>query len=422
MTGIASWLIPDDEPIDWRTKAFGSAQYGSTVAEIVDGTLTLDELPTPLMTIDVQAVEHNVGAMSAYLARRSVSLAPHGKTTMSPQLWRRQLEAGAWAITLATPWQLRVAAENGVKRIMHAGAVLSTADLRDIASRLDADRDMHIWIWADSPEEVALIRDGYPDSAPPLPILVDQGGPGARTGARTPSQAIATAESIAAAPHLRLSGFAVWEGSQAGADGTERRRLIVELLDRAAGTFREAVSRKLLDPADGPVVTGGGSEYFDLVADRWASLRELGARIVLRSGCYLTHDDGVYSDSSPFNTMAEGPLIAALHLWGQVVSRPETGLAILNFGRRDAPFDGTLPIPQAVRGRDEASSDRALSGSHLSALNDQHAYLRLGPQSDLRVGEIVRCGISHPCTAFDKWTMIPAVQDERVVGAIRTVF
>jgi D-serine deaminase-like pyridoxal phosphate-dependent protein len=427
VTNPASWLLPDDEPIDWRSKCFGPEQQGRSVSRLVAENTTVDDLPTPLLTLDADAVEHNIAVMDEFLSEHDVSLAPHGKTTMAPQLWHRQLDAGAWAITVATGWQLRVAVAHGVHRILHAGAMLDPADLHHVARQLDADPDTEVLVWADSTHAVDLIAAGYPSGSRPLSVLVDRGGAGARTGARTLDESIATAEAVHRAPHLHLAGIAAWEGSLAGAPGPGGRNAVAAFCDGAADTFRHAVQAGLLSPDDRPVITGGGSAYFDIVVDRWAPLRELGAHIVLRSGCYLTHDDGGYAASSPFGRTVGRPLRAALHAWAQVVSRPEPGLALLNAGRRDVPFDGRLPVPQLVRGRDPEGSARALDGASVTALNDQHTYLQLDPASDLRLGEVVRFGISHPCTAFDKWPMIPVLDESgasrpRLVGAVRTAF
>ena len=103
----------------------------------------VSELPTPVLTLDATAVEHNIRVMRGFTAAHGVELAPHGKTTMSPALWRRQLEAGAWAITVATPWQLRVAHAAGIKRLIHAGAVLSASDLVHIAHLRSADPEKY---------------------------------------------------------------------------------------------------------------------------------------------------------------------------------------------------------------------------------------------------------------------------------------
>ena len=205
-----------------------------------------------------------------------------------------------------------------------------------------------------------------------------------------------------------------WEGSLRGARGQGGRALVASFCDGIAESYEAIASAGLFAETVDPVISAGGSSFFDIVVERWADRLSTAAvrpRVVLRSGCYLTHDDGLYQNSSPF-ALRDGPrLRAAIHVWAQVVSRPERGLALLNAGRRDVPYDGALPIPQLIRGRDSASSSFALEGAEITQLNDQHAYLALSESSDLRLGEVIRCGISHPCTAFDKWTVIPVVDN-----------
>jgi D-serine deaminase-like pyridoxal phosphate-dependent protein len=164
-----------------------------------------------------------------------------------------------------------------------------------------------------------------------------------------------------------------------------------------------------------PMLTAGGSAYFDQVAD---ALGGLGGNVVLRAGAYIVHDDGFYRDISPFARGTGSPLRSAMHAWGRVLSRPEPALALLDVGKRDVPFDEGLPEPQLIRGKGP------LDGTRITALNDQHAFLRDSPAE---VGDVVRLGLSHPCTALDKWTMIPVVDDAGadrpvVVDYVRTWF
>ena len=261
-----AWWNVDDITVDTATKGFGPGHVGRTVADLVAAGTTIADLPTPLLTLDAAAVEHNIAVMGAFTAAHGVELAPHGKTTMSPALWHRQLAAGAYAITVATAWQLRVAAAAGVRRILHAGAMLDPRDLRAVATLLDADPDSDVLVWADSPEAVALTASGYPRDARPLSVLVDRGGPGARTGARTLDQAVATARAIGAAPHLRLAGVAGWEGSQRPVGATPIPELVAQFCDGLAETYRAADGLGLLD--DTAMVTCGGSSYPDIVVDR----------------------------------------------------------------------------------------------------------------------------------------------------------
>jgi D-serine deaminase-like pyridoxal phosphate-dependent protein len=108
-------------------------------------------------------------------------------------------------------------------------------------------------------------------------------------------------------------------------------------------------------------------------------------------------------------------------VFSRVVSRPEPGLALLDAGKRDVPSDVDLPLVL------QTSDGRALPGARVVALNDQHARLELPPELELAVGEVVLLGISHPCTAFDRWRLLPEVEhardrEPRVVGFVATVF
>lgn len=423
-----SWVLEDDVPIDWRSKAFGPDQQGRTVGDLVAAGTTIADLPTPLLTLDAGALEHNVAVMREWTQRHGVDLAPHGKTTMSPALWRRQLDAGAWAITVATPWQLRVAVAAGVKRIMHAGAIVDPRELAALSRLLDEDPGLEVIVWADSLPTVDLLVSGYPQGGRPLQVLAERGGAGARTGARSSAETVQVARAIASAASLRLAGVAAWEGSLRDAAGPDGRALVAAFCDGAADAFVRIEAEGLFAGPETPIITAGGSSFFDIVTDRWEFLAAgpaPRAHVVLRSGCYLTHDDGGYAESSPLAHST--PLTAALHAWAQVVSRPEQTLALLNAGKRDVPYDGRLPVPQRVRGRDADGSARALRSAAVGMLNDQHAYLSLAPESDLRIGDVVRLGISHPCTTFDKWSVIPVVDSAsapmpRLIGAVHTAF
>ena len=147
--------------------------------------------------------------------------------------------------------------------------------------------------------------------------------------------------------------------------------------------------------------------------------------MVLRAGAYLVHDDGFYAGISPLTPdRARRPLRSAMHGWARVVSRPEPGLALLDAGKRDLPYDKGFPVPQRalIDGAWTALPDASVTG-----MDDQHAYLRLPAETALPVGSTVRLGLSHPCTAFDKWRLIPVLDDveapaPRVIDLVHTFF
>ncbi|NKZ05572.1 alanine racemase [Actinomadura latina] len=405
-----------DEVLDWRFKAIPASAHGMTVDAARAARLPLDGFGTPLLTLDAGALDHNVRTMAEWTRDAGLLLAPHGKTTMAPALWRRQLDAGAWGITVANLPQLRVARAFGVRSVVYASTLLDPAGLAWLSGELDDNLDFEFVSWVDSVRSVELM-DGALRSARsqrPVDVCVELGGPRGRTGVRDDGDAREVAAAVRKALKLRLVGIGGYEGALAH-DASERSRVSVDAyLRRLANLYRG-----LEYEVDEPMVTAGGSAFFDQVADVLGGrVAEEGGKVVLRSGAYIVHDDGFYRNISPFARGAGSPLRSAMHAWGRVVSRPEPALALLDVGKRDVPFDEGLPEPQFVRGKGP------LDGARITALNDQHAFLR---DSSAEVGDVVRLGLSHPCTAFDKWTMIPVVDDAgaprpRVVDYVRTYF
>jgi D-serine deaminase-like pyridoxal phosphate-dependent protein len=401
-----------DERIDWRFKGMPADADGMTVAQLAAERRDLFEggFHPPLVALDAGALEHNLSTMRDWCERRGVLLAPHGKTTMAPQLFARQLEHGAWGITVANFAQLRVARAFGVRRVMVANELLDAAGLRWAAGELARDPEFHLLCFADSVRGVELMAAALRGAVRPVDILVELGASGGRAGVRDIATAEAVAGAVRAAPELRLAGVAGYEG--AIAHGTTPESLAA--VDRYLRDLR-ALADRLDVPGDG-VLSAGGSAFFDQVADVLAGERT----VVLRSGAYVTHDDGFYREISPLRRAGDTPFEPALHAWSQVTSRPEPGLALLTLGRRDVSFDQGLPEPHVVRHADGTRSP--VTGGRVSELNDQHAFLRLGPDTTAEVGDWVDCGLSHPCTVFDKWQLLPVVDGDTVVDLVRTWF
>jgi D-serine deaminase-like pyridoxal phosphate-dependent protein len=406
-----------DEPLDWRFKAIPDAAHGMTVAGYASSRPRLSEFGTPLLTLDAGALNHNITAMAGWAAAAGVHLAPHGKTTMAPALWQRQLDAGAWGITLANLPQLRVARAFGVERVMLANALLDPAGLAWVAAELSRDAGFAFVSWVDSLRSVELMDAALRAAGTerPVDVCVELGGPGGRTGVRDDDEALSIAEAVRRSPVLRLTGVAGYEGALAHDASPGGLAAVRGYLERMARMH----TRLAYETAD-PVVSAGGSAYFDQVVE---TLGGLDAQVVLRSGAYVIHDDGFYRGISPFARGAGTPLRPAMHGWARVVSRPEPALALLDAGKRDLPYDEGLPEPQLIRDKGP------LTGARVTAVNDQHAFLEGGAVEggEIEVGDVVRLGLSHPCTALDKWTLIPVVDDAAaehpvVVDLVRTYF
>jgi D-serine deaminase-like pyridoxal phosphate-dependent protein len=420
-----------DEPLGVRHKAFPPSLAGVRVRDVGAQRLNVarGDLLLPALVLREEALAHNLATMAAWCERHGVSLAPHGKTTMAPQLLHRQLDAGCWAITAASTHQAAIMRAHGLRRVLIANEVIDPAALRWIAGVLEDDPSFELLCLVDSTDGVALMDRALARAGARvrLSVLIELGSPGRRAGLRDDDEADAVAAAVRASARLRLAGVECFEG----VIGPGREPAAIAEVDRLLARVHGLAARLDADGAFADaqeiLLTAGGSVFFDRVAQLRAH-GELSrpTRVVLRSGCYVTHDAGVYDSLSPLGSVfgADGGprLHPALELWSVVLSRPEPELAILGFGRREAPFDAGLPQPLRILGADGAARPLG-DGVELLALNDQHAIARVPAALALRVGERVVCGISHPCTAFDKWSLLPLVDArDDVIGAVRTLF
>ncbi len=431
-------------PILATDKGFGCLAAGGlvTAASLAAARRSLfgPDFTMPLAVLRESAVRHNIEQMAAYCAAAGVELAPHGKTTMAPALIARQLAAGAWGVSAATIAQVQVYRAFGVPRVLLANELTDRAGIRWLAGERAADPGFECFAYVDSIAGVALLDEELPAAGGtrarrprPLPVLVELGHAGGRAGCRSIGEALAVGQAVAASRSLRLAGAAGFEGAL-GHDGTPAALGAVTRFCGELRTLGDLLAETGPAPGGpvrggpvpgGQIVSAGGSAFFDLVVSELTAARpgRPTPTVVLRSGAYVTHDHGYYADLAPAGQggRAGPPLTAALEVWAGVLSRPEPELAMLGAGRRDVSFDQGMPVP--LQFRTASGQMFPATGMSVSKLDDQHAYLSVPASSDLAPGDLVGLGISHPCTTFDKWRVIPVADDDyRVVDAIHTFF
>ncbi|CDG82465.1 alanine racemase [Janthinobacterium agaricidamnosum] len=387
------------------------------------------DLPLPLAVLKRSALEHNIAWMQDFCRQRGVDIAPHGKTSMSPQLFQRQLDAGAWGISFASVTQLLTGVAYGVRRCIVANQVYMAQDLRSIAALAASQPEVRVYFLIDSAAQLRLIDDWFATqgAAAPFNVLIEIGVTGGRTGCRTREDALALARQAAASRAVRLCGIECYEGPSFGTDAEAEAAKVAALLERVRDIACDCEREGWFAEAE-VIISGGGSALFDLVAAGLRPRLQRPVRALLRSGCYVVSDHAFYHDMSAairHRTGCPEALHAALEVWASVQSLPEPGLAILAVGKRDISFDLHMPLPLSYL-PGGALRPRALpDGYCISALNDQHAYLRWegDDRAGLQVGGLVALGIAHPCTTFDKWRWMPVVDDDySVVDAVTISF
>ena len=384
-----------------------------------------EDVSLPAAVLYSDRIEHNLKWMQAFVGEYGVKLAPHGKTTMAPQLFRRQLDAGAWGITLATAHQVRAAYRGGVHRILMANQLVGKRNMGMIAELL-TDPNFEFFCLVDSADGVDQLGEFFSSVRKKLNVLIELGVPGGRTGVRDDAQRDAVLAAIARwQGTIELAGIELYEGVLQ--DETKVRAFLQSAVD---------VTRKLI--ADGKIarkpaiLSGAGSAWYDVVADEFAKANSDAIEVVLRPGCYLTHDVGIYKKAqseifarNPIAKKMGQGLKPALQLWAYVQSIPEPDRAIIGLGKRDSAFDAGMPEPaKHYRSGNEALRDVSPDeGWEIFGLMDQHAYLRIKPGDDVKVGDMIAFDISHPCLTFDKWRQILVLDPKyRVTEVIETFF
>jgi D-serine dehydratase len=432
-------------PLDAATKgmplASGSIPLGEVGAQnwnVRNGDLTL-----PVLILRDERLRNNLEVMRRFAEHHGVSLAPHGKSTFCPQLYRDQVEiGGAWGITASTVQQAALVAGAGVENILIANEIVGRAAVQELARLRQAHPGKSFTTLVDSEGAMdELARHGGPMLRPGerFRVLVEVGFPGGRAGVRTLDQARALIEGLMKRQDVfELVGVECYEGLVSRQTEEETLAEINRLLDLSVDVHRLAEEMGAFDGLAETILTAGGSVYFDRVVERYR-LAQLGpsVRIILRGGSSLTYDHGVYHrqllamdrrgglDMPGGRVKAAETFTPALELWATVLTMQDANVAVLNMGIRDLPFDMGLPIP--LRQYRDGSMLRSLSaedaGFAITASNDQHCYMRYPEGADLRVGDAIACGISHPCTAFDKWDVVYRVdRDFNVIGAVKTFF
>jgi len=413
--------------IDWRFRGFPATDWTVPLKDVrgQQWNLIRGDLLLPVMVLKESALDHNLSLMARYCQDHGLSLAPHAKTSMAPGIIARQLALGAWGMTAATVSQVRVLRALGVQRVIIANEVVEPAAIAWLARETKRDPGFACFCLVDSVAGVTIIEEALEcgESDSKLRVLIEVGAQGGRAGCRSLAQAMTVAAAIRGCDHVGLAGVEGFEGvlreDSLSATVAKVDRFLTQI--RIIATHLDQAGHFNL--VDEVLVSAGGSAFFDRVACQLGGMWNLHVpvRVVLRSGCYAAHDVGVYRRLSALDGRAKTGerLRPALEVWGAVLSRPEPLVAIVGFGKRDVPYDRELPTPQLVR-RYSGAVEAASSGMSITKLDDQHAYVVTDGQ-ELQVGDWLGCGVSHPCTAFDKWRLIPVVDDDyRVVDAMQT--
>lgn len=407
-------------------KGLGAMNQAMTLPQIVAQRWNLlrEDLSLPTAVLYEDKLAHNLAWMEQFIQAYGAKLAPHGKTTMAPQLFARQLQNGAWGITLATAHQTWVAYEHGIRRVVMANQLVGKQNM-EVISRLLRDENFEFYCLVDSAELTDQLGAFFAKQKQRLNVLIELGVEGGRTGVRNRHELDALLDSLRRwRDQIAVCGIELYEGVLT--EEPTIRKFLLRAVEVAAKLAKEnCLGRK---PA---ILSGAGSAWYDVVAEIF-SAADIGypVEIVLRPGCYLIHDVGVYREAqkriqakNPIAQKMHSGLLPALQLWAYVQSIPEKGKAILTLGKRDAAFDSGLPTPALQYRPGQIAPHSCPAHWELFRMMDQHAYMKISEGDDVRVGDMIGLDISHPCLTFDKWRYLPVLDSSyQVVDIVQTFF
>ncbi|HKX88245.1 MAG TPA: DSD1 family PLP-dependent enzyme [Sphingopyxis sp.] len=330
------------------------------------------DLNTPVLVLDVDALDRNIARMAALTAGKGVALRPHAKTHKSVDIARRQLAAGAVGVCCAKIGEAEVLAGGGVTGILITSPVAAPAAI-DRLARLAASAEGLMAV-VDHVAVAGRLQAALAAAGARLDVIIDIDPGIARTGVASAEAAVALAKAIAASPSLEYRGVQFYCGSQQHIESyADRRAAIVE---RTA--YLQEIIAALTDAGFAPgIVTGSGTgtHRIDL---------ELGVFTELQAGSYVFMDKQ-YLDCD----IADGagsPFEVSLAVDARVVSANHSGLVTIDAGYKSLSTDGGVAVVQ--RGAPETA--------FFAFMGDEHAAL-IAPDigNELAPGDPVSLTVPH---------------------------
>ena len=324
----------------------------------------IEELDTPCLLLDLDALEHNIGVMANYYRNRAAKLRPHIKNHKSPAIAHMQIRAGGTVggVCAAKVSEAEVMVHAGIPQVLIANQIVAQGK---IARLMALAKDADMLVACDDPQNASALSAGATASGSRLGVVVEVDTQMGRCGVRSIEEGVRLAEIIHRLPGITFRGIMSHQNfTPTGEEETrvlEGRRIIQKVLD-----LRQALEERGL-PVE--IVSTGETWSYDVAGD-------MPGVTEIQAGTYVLMDTG-YSHMSEFRH--------AVKVLGTVVSAPRPGAAVGDVGIKAIGTSKGLPSVENIEGITVAS------------LHAEHTMLRLGHGAHLRPG--------------DKFTLIPAQQD-----------
>lgn len=329
-------------------------------------------LNTPVLVLDVDALDRNVAAMAKLAGDHGVALRPHAKTHKSIDIARRQIAAGAVGQCVAKIGEAEVLADGGVTGLLITSPVAAPAAITRLAAL--ATRSAGLMATVDDVRTAVAIDCALTAAGTTLDVVIDIDPGIHRTGVASADAAVALANTIAALPALTYRGVQFYCGAQQHIEDYVGRRAAIEERTDYLRSVIDALTTAGHAPA---IVTGGGTGTHRIDLD-------LGVFTELQTGSYVFMDrqyldcDLTGDGTPPFET--------ALSVDTRVVSANHAMLVTIDAGFKSLSTDGGIATVQ--RG--------APPGTGFAFMGDEHsALIGAGIGDLLRPGDLVTLTVPH---------------------------
>lgn len=336
----------------------------------VRGRLSKDDLPTPVLLLDLDLFERNVQKMVAHCRASQRALRPHGKTHKCPEIAKYLIQAGAVGACAAKLSEAETFARNGVTGLLVTTAIIGKHKIERAVDLAASHRDIIYSV--DNAQNVRDLNDAAAARKLRLNLAIDL-AVGGRTGIQPGAAALALAQLIASLPHLRLAGIQAYAGQASHTIGFAERRNV------SRNAMAPAVETRRLLEQNGipcPLLTAGSTGTYNIDS-------EIDGITELQPGSFVFMDVDyarIGGQSGPdYNDFAY-----ALTVLSTVVSKPTDHYVIVDGGYK--AFATDRPFGPKVKDRPELSYQFA---------GDEHGRISTQGPVPLNVGDRLEFIVPH---------------------------
>lgn len=327
---------------------------------------------TPVLVIELDALERNIAAMATFARDRGIALRPHAKTHKSADIANRQIAAGAVGVCCAKLGEAEAMADGGIGAILITSPVVSAPAIERLITLNGRIPDLRVVV--DNIDNVAALDRAAAAGGRRLQVLIDVDPGIRRTGVPSPQAAVEVGQAILKAHSLHYRGVQYYCGREQHIESYAERRSAIE---ERTEYLRSVIATLSTAGTPPEVVTGGGTGTHRIDA-------ELGVFNELQVGSYVFMDRQYNECDLTGAGVQVRPYETSLLIDARVVSANTPGLATIDAGFKAMATDGGPPT--VLSG--------APPGSPYHFMGDEHGLVVAG-DAKLAIGDIITLTVPH---------------------------